>query len=63
MLKWGKRYAKLCAWVEDNIEETFAFYRRPRQHHTNLKSDRIPTCVRRSSRSERGWKLGKSTES
>lgn len=33
LLKWGKRYAKLCAWVEDNIEETFSFYRLPRQHH------------------------------
>ena len=38
LLKWGKRYAKLCAWVEDNIEETFSFYRLPRQHHKNLKS-------------------------
>ena len=35
---WGKRYAKLCAWVEENIEETFSFYRLPRQHHKNLKS-------------------------
>ena len=38
LAKWGKRYAKLCAWVEDNIEETFSFYRLPRQHHKNLKS-------------------------
>ena len=38
LLKWGKRYAKLCAWVEENIEETFSFYRLPRQHHKNLKS-------------------------
>jgi putative transposase len=38
LLKWGKRYAKLCAWVEDNIEETLSFYRLPRQHHKNLKS-------------------------
>jgi putative transposase len=36
--KWGKRYPKLCAWVENNIEETFSFYRLPRQHHKNLKS-------------------------
>jgi putative transposase len=36
--KWNKRYAKLCAWVEENIEETFSFYRLPRQHHKNLKS-------------------------
>ena len=38
LAKWGKRYAKLCAWVEDNIEETLSFYRLPRQHHKNLKS-------------------------
>ena len=38
LLKWGKRYAKLCAWVEENIEETFSFSRLPRQHHKNLKS-------------------------
>src|SRR3954463_5200833 len=25
--KWGKRYAKLCAWAEENIEETLSFYR------------------------------------
>jgi transposase-like protein len=24
--------------VEENIEETFSFYRLPRQHHKNLKS-------------------------
>jgi transposase-like protein len=38
LLKWDKRYAKLCAWVEENIEETLSFYRLPRQHHKNLKS-------------------------
>ena len=38
LAKWGKRYAKLCAWVEENIEETLSFYRLPRQHHKNLKS-------------------------
>ena len=38
LAKWGKRYAKLCVWVEENIEETFSFYRLPRQHHKNLKS-------------------------
>ena len=29
LAKWGKRYAKLCSWVEDNIEETLNFYRLP----------------------------------
>jgi putative transposase len=38
LLKWGKRYTKLCAWVEENIEETLSFYQLPRQHHKNLKS-------------------------
>jgi putative transposase len=38
LAKWGKRYAKLCAWAEENIEETLSFYRLPRQHHKNLKS-------------------------
>jgi transposase-like protein len=28
-----KCYAKLCAWVEENIEETLSFYRLPRQYH------------------------------
>lgn len=41
LAKWGKRYAKLCAWVEDNIAETFSFYRLPRQHHKNLKSSNM----------------------
>jgi putative transposase len=38
LLKWGKRYVKLCSWVEENIEETLSFYRLPIQHHKNLKS-------------------------
>lgn len=36
--KWSQRYAKLCAWVEDNIEETLSFYRLPKPHHKNMKS-------------------------
>ena len=36
--KWGARYPKLVAWVEENIEETLTFYRLPRQHHKHLKS-------------------------
>jgi putative transposase len=39
--KWGKRYQKLCDWVESNIEETLTFYRLPRQHHKNLKSTNL----------------------
>jgi len=36
--KWQTRYSKLCEWVEANIEETFAFYRLPVQHHKHMKS-------------------------
>jgi putative transposase len=39
--KWAGRYAKLCDWVENNIEETLTFYRLPRQHHKNLKSTNL----------------------
>lgn len=38
LTKWESRYPKLCAWVEENIEETLSFYRLPRQHHKNMKS-------------------------
>ena len=30
-------FDKLCAWVEENIEETFTFYRLLREHHKHLK--------------------------
>ena len=36
--KWQGRYAKLCDWVEANIEETLTFYRLPLEHHKHLKS-------------------------
>jgi len=36
--KWQGKYAKLCDWVESNIEETLTFYRLPRQHHKHMKS-------------------------
>lgn len=36
--KWESRYAKLVAWVEENIEETLTFYRLPPQHHKHMKS-------------------------
>jgi len=36
--KWQGRYGKLCAWVEENIEETLSFYRLPPQHHKHMKS-------------------------
>lgn len=36
--KWSPRYPKLTGWVEENIEDTFTFYRLPRQHHKHMKS-------------------------
>jgi transposase-like protein len=36
--KWSSKYSKLCAWVEENIEATWTFYRLPREHHKHLKS-------------------------
>lgn len=38
LAKWSGRYPKLCGWVEENIEETFTFYRWPQAHHKHLKS-------------------------
>lgn len=38
LTKWSKKYPKLCDWVESNIEETFSFYRLPREHHKHMKS-------------------------
>ena len=37
---WVARFA-LCAWVEENIEETWTFYRQPREHHKHLKSTNL----------------------
>ena len=36
--KWENKYPKLCDWVEGSIEETFSFYRLPREHHKHMKS-------------------------
>lgn len=36
--KWQARYPKLCDWVEENIAETWTFYRLPQEHHKHLKS-------------------------
>src|SRR4029077_4076247 len=38
LLRWQEKSTKLCAWVEENIEETLTFYRLPREHHKHLKS-------------------------
>ena len=39
--RWQSKHPKLCAWVEANIEETFAFYRLPQPHHKHLKSTNL----------------------
>ena len=36
--KWSSKYARLCTWVEDNIEETLTYYRLPLSHHKHMKS-------------------------
>lgn len=39
--RWQSKHPKLCRWVEENIEETFTFYRLPRGHHKHLKSTNL----------------------
>jgi putative transposase len=36
--KWQGKYPRLCAWVEENIEETLSYYRLPLPHHKHMKS-------------------------
>lgn len=38
LVRWQARYKQLTDWVEEHIEETFTFYRLPRQHHKHMKS-------------------------
>lgn len=39
--RWQAKYPKLCLWAEANIEETWTFYRQPREHHQHLKSTNL----------------------
>lgn len=52
--RWQEKYPRLCSWVEDNIEETFSFYRLPQGHHKHLKStnmlERLNEEIRRRTR-------------
>ena len=41
LAKWQAKYSKLCEWVVNNIEETFSFYRLPKEHHKHLKSTNV----------------------
>lgn len=38
LAKWQQKYPKLCDWVEESIEETWTYYRLPREHHKHMKS-------------------------
>jgi len=39
--KWQSKYAKLCDWAEENIEQTLTFYQLPIAHHKHLKSTNL----------------------
>lgn len=39
--RWAGKHPRLGAWVEANIEETWAFCRCPRAHHKHLKSTNL----------------------
>jgi putative transposase len=38
LAKWQTKYPKLCAWVEETMEETLSYYRLPLAHHKHMKS-------------------------
>ena len=38
---WAAKHPKLTTWVEEQIEETFTFYRFPQTHHKHLKSTNL----------------------
>jgi len=52
--RWQGKYPRLCAWVEENIEETLSYYRFPLGHHKHVKStnmlERLNEEVRRRTR-------------
>lgn len=51
LAKWTPKYPKLTAWVEDNIEETFTYFRLPLAHRKHMKStnmlERVNEEIRR----------------
>ena len=62
--KWSPRYERLTSWVEENIEETFTYYRLPRQHHKHMKStnmlERLNEEIKRRTRVVRIFPNGES---
>ena len=41
LAKWQGKYPRLTDCAEETIEETFTFYRLPRQHHKHMKSTNL----------------------
>ena len=41
LAKWQPRHPRLCDWVEENIAETWSYYRLPVAHHKHLKSTNL----------------------
>ena len=41
LAKWSGKYKRLTDWVEENIEETFSFYKLPLAHHKHMKSSNM----------------------
>jgi putative transposase len=39
--KWQSKNLKFCDWVEENIEETFSFFRLPLSHRKHLRSSNL----------------------
>jgi putative transposase len=39
--KWQLKCLKFCDWVEENIEETFSFFRLPLSHRKHLRSSNL----------------------
>ena len=45
--RWQAKYPKLTTWAEEQIEETFTFYRLPQTQHPHLKSTNLLEIVGR----------------
>lgn len=39
--RWQGKYAKLCDWVEESIEETLTYFRLPHAHHKHTRSTNL----------------------
>jgi len=54
LVRWQAKYPRLCAWVEESIEDTLSFYHFPLGHHKHIKStnmlERLNEEIRRRTR-------------